>query len=165
VSPEAHPSAVWATTVSRSEPRAHRRASHVRPSFRSCLQVPLASTQGENAVHPSTRGPNLCTPRSCRGSPHDAPPRRAPRTRRASRICEPAFEPRWFCAGEGFHTRATAMRTPAPKATTIQCRCSFGVTRDAIVSRRGASTPRHVFLRASLRAMRFVCRYVRAWLG
>jgi hypothetical protein len=98
------PSAVWAAAVSCSEPRARRRACHVRHSCRNCLQDSLASTQGENGVHPSTRGPNLGAPWSCRGTPHDAPPRHAPCACRASRIYELAFEPRWFCVGEEFHT-------------------------------------------------------------
>jgi hypothetical protein len=58
---------------------------------------------------------------------------RAPR--RASRLCVPAFKPCWFCVGGGFHTRATAMRTPAPKDTATQRCCSFVLTRDAAVSR------------------------------
>jgi hypothetical protein len=56
----------------------------------------------------------------------------------------------------GFHTRAAAMRTPAPQATATQRRCSFALTRDAAASRCGASTPHRVFLLAGLRAVRVV---------
>jgi hypothetical protein len=54
---------------------------------------------------------------------------------------------------------------PSARAMAIQHRCLFGMSRDAAVSRCGASTPRHVFLRAGLRAACFICRYVCAWSG
>jgi hypothetical protein len=71
---------------------------------------------------PPPRGRTLCTPARegrtwarhdfFQGTPHDAPPLRAPRACRASRICEPAFEPRWFCAGKEF--------TPEPRLCAPQ---------------------------------------------
>jgi hypothetical protein len=54
---------------------------------------------------------------------------------------------------------------PSARTMAILCRCSFGMSRDAVGSRCGTSTPRHVFLRADLRAARFVWRYVHAWSG
>jgi hypothetical protein len=39
--------------------------------------------------------------------------------RRASRLCVSAFVQCWFCVGGGSHTRAAAMRTPAPKAMAL----------------------------------------------
>jgi hypothetical protein len=72
---------------------------------------------------PPPRGRTLCTLAResrtwvrhdfCRGTPHDAPPCRTPRACRASRICEPAFELRWFCAGKEF--------TPEPRLCAPQC--------------------------------------------
>jgi hypothetical protein len=154
VSLEAHPSALWATIMSRSEPRARLIASHVRPSCRVCLQVPFASTQEEAAVHPSTRGQTFACQDHAEGHPT---------TRRRAAHCAhvvPRTSVFWPSSHDGFvqggftpEPRPCAPQRPRPRLLNAAARSCRRATPPCL----GVERRRHaVCLLASLRAVRVV---------
>jgi hypothetical protein len=124
------------------EPRARRR---VRPCPTFMPHLPAGSPR----LHPGggRRAPQQARVESLSAcfEPRDTPRRAAVLSaERASclgHLCSGLHVMKVSCR-EGFHTRATAVRTPAPKATASPRRCPFALARDAAAPRCGASTPR-----------------------